>query len=110
MLLLESCCPQCDSQRIAALLASLPDPKRLLSLAEHHGVIAQLSAAVEPLLASPDCAPLAAALRGSRKRQVLSTLALTAELLRLSNLLRADRVEAVAIKGPALAIRAYGDS
>jgi len=110
---LRECCsrPQ-DSARIAALLRSHPPSDALPRLAEEHGVVAQLVAAIDASdSAPPQVSPeLVQSLRAARKAQTVSTLALSAELFRILELLQNARLNPAVIKGPSLALRAYGDA
>ncbi len=95
--------------RLRELLAQRIDWDILLGLARGHGMVPLLS---RHLLAHAD--PLVpAAARDSLRRHVTEsarrTLALTGELLRLLRLLRDAHIPALVLKGPVLALAAYGD-
>jgi len=86
----------------------------LVRLAEEHGVVTQLLAGLEAQDAhdAPQRVPpaLLQSLRSARKAQAFSTLALTAELFRILELLQKANLAPAVIKGPSLALRAYGDA
>src|SRR5258708_12379516 len=106
--LLECASPACDPRRLADLLRSV-DWARLLALAEEHGVEGHLATSfrlLEGTLVPPEMRQKLA----ERKRvQTFFTLRLNAELFRLLEQFRAHGIGAVAIKGPVLAVQAYGD-
>ena len=106
--LLECASPACDPRRLADLLWSA-DWARLLALAEEHGVEGHLATSfrlLEGALVPPEIRQKLA----ERKRvQTFFTLRLNAELFRLLEQFRAHGIGAVAIKGPVLAVQAYGD-
>src|SRR5882724_7169176 len=106
--LLECASPSCDPRRLADLLRSV-DWARLLALAEEHGVEGHLATSfrlLEGTLVPPEMRQKLA----ERKRvQTFFTLRLNAELFWLLEQFRAHGIGAVAIKGPVLAVQAYGD-
>lgn len=104
--LLESCASRPNPQRIGALLTQEPKWKELVSLAEEHGVVAQLDAAISNGKIPEE---IAASLRQRHRAQLMFTLSMTAELVRLLEKFRAAGVEAIVVKGPVLSMRAYGD-
>ncbi len=109
-LLLECCAPRPSSERIRALLSRGPDWKALLTLAEEHGVLAQLDSQLR--LAAADISipqEVDALLRKRHREQLISTLGMTAEMFRILGDLAAAGVEAMVVKGPVLSVRAYGD-
>jgi len=77
-----------------------------LLLAERHGVLPQLDAALADL-SRP--AGFAVAVRDRRRLHLVRTLALSGELLRLLGILERGGFETLLFKGPALSLRAYGD-
>ncbi|MEQ1353808.1 MAG: nucleotidyltransferase family protein, partial [Candidatus Acidiferrum sp.] len=82
----------------------------LFTLAEEHGVIALLAAALRRFddgVARPD---ITQKIHEYHRAQVLSAMKMTAELFRLVDLFRAAALETVLVKGPTLAMRAYGDT
>jgi hypothetical protein len=82
------------------------DGARLLALAGRHRMIPLLH---RHLRGSGLPQPVAARLRARNAEEVHRTLRLAGELLRLMDALSSAGVEALAYKGPALAMRAYGD-
>ncbi len=86
------------------------DWPRLLQLAEDHGVTGQLTARLLQL--DPDLVPPATrqALVERQRAQIFTTLRMNAELLRLLERFRAAEIGALVVKGPVLAVQAYGDS
>jgi hypothetical protein len=82
------------------------DWTRLMALAERHRMIPLLH---RHLRGSDLPEPFAAGLRARNAREVHRALRLAGELLRLMDALSPAGIEALAYKGPALAMRAYGD-
>jgi hypothetical protein len=111
-LLLEACSFLHDSTRFRDLAAKVkkPKPEALLNLAEAHGVLAQLAAVFDSDVVVSFPPEIHEFLRARRRVQMVSALSLTAELFRFLELLNRAGVEAVTVKGPVLALRAYGDS
>ena len=108
-LLLECCAPHSNLDRVRSLVAMQPDWRTLLSLAEEHGVIAQLDAALRstnPEKIPPEIDKL---LRERHRTQLAFTLGMTAELFHLLKKLQSCGVESMVVKGPVLSVRAYGD-
>jgi hypothetical protein len=106
--LLEAASPSYDFSRLARLLRS-PDASRLIILAEEHGVIGHLAACLG-CLEEDALQPQARQLLIDRQRaQNFTTLRLTAELFRLLERFASVGVAALVVKGPVLAVRAYGD-
>jgi hypothetical protein len=110
-LLLECCAPQASPERIRALLHEKPDWKALLTLAEEHGVLAQLDSQLRAAAASGAPLPqeVDALLQRRHREQLMSTLGMTAEMFRVLGNFAAAGVEAIIVKGPVLSVRAYGD-
>ncbi len=107
--LLECAAPHDDSARLRELLRAVSWPA-LFTMAEEHGVIASLSGSLrrfDESIAPPD---IAQKIREYHRAQVLSAMKMTAELFRLVDLFRAAGLETVLVKGPTLAMRAYGDT
>ena len=107
--LLECASPRADFARLGELLHTVSWPA-LFTMAEEHGVIALLAAALrrfDDQIAPPD---IAQKIREYHRAQVLSAMKMTAELFRLVDLFRATGLETVLVKGPTLAMRAYGDT
>jgi Uncharacterised nucleotidyltransferase len=106
--LLECASPTQDRQRLAGLLPSA-DWTRLLVLAEDHGVTGHLAASLRGL--EEDLVPpeIRQELADRRRAQNLFTLRLTAELFRILDRFTSEGIDALVVKGPALAMQAYGD-
>src|SRR6266436_8712828 len=106
--LLECASPSHDGQRLAGLLRSV-DWARLLTLAEEHGVAGHLAASLRGLeegLIPPETRQ---ALVDRKREQNFFTLRLTAELFRLLDRFTSEGIGALVVKGPVLAVQAYGD-
>ena len=96
-----------DLERIRAL-APEAGWSRVLAYAERHRVRPALARGVASL---PDVvAPSAVAedLRAARKAHAIRALAMSADLVGVLDLLRASGIDALAYKGPVLAMTAYG--
>jgi Uncharacterised nucleotidyltransferase len=107
-LLLECCAPRPSWERIRSLLAKNPKWRELLWLAEEHGVLAQLDAAICGT-GGEISEEIDASLRQRHRAQLMFTLSMTAELFRILENFRASGVESIVVKGPVLSMRAYGD-
>lgn len=107
--LLECASPTFDSQRFAELLRGKLNWPALLTLAEEHGIVGQLAERIRE--SEESCVPheVRQELREKRKAQVLFSMSLNAELFRLLGKFFAAGVEAMAVKGPVLSTRAYGN-
>ena len=81
----------------------------LVSLAEEHGVIAQLHEQLHKEATGGIPGEIGKSLRDRHRAQLLFTLSLTAELFRLLEKFRSAGVESIVVKGPVLSVRAYGD-
>jgi hypothetical protein len=106
--LLECASPSHDRQRLAGLLRSA-DWARLLILAEEHGVVGHLTASLRGLeqeLVPPE---IRQALVDRQRAQIFFTLRLTAELFRILDRFTSEGIGALVVKGPVLAVQAYGD-
>ena len=106
--LLECASPTFDAARFVELARSA-DWSRLLVLAEEHGVLGHLAARVRRLDENFVPAEIRQMLLDDHREQVFSTLRMTAELVRLLQLFAAKGISALIVKGPALAMQAYGD-
>jgi hypothetical protein len=107
-LLLECASPQPDARRLAELARSADWPKLLL-LAEDHGVMGHLAARLRGLDASLVPPETMQALLERQRAQIFFSLKMTAELFRLLDLFASEGIGALAVKGPVLAVQAYGD-
>jgi hypothetical protein len=106
--LLECCSPSCDWVRLTKLFAAVSWPA-LVNLAADHGLIAQLANAATQAPASTPPG-FALKIRELHRAQIFSTLQMTAELFRLVGIFGAAKLSCVLVKGPVLALRAYGDT
>src|SRR5467141_180104 len=106
--LLECASPSCDRQRLRALLRSV-DWARLLILAEEHGVAGHLTASLRGLKEDLIPPETRQALVDRQRAQVVFTLRLTAELFRILDRFTSEGIGALVVKGPVLAVQAYGD-
>lgn len=106
--LLECASPRCDVRKLSELIQTADWP-RLLCLAEEHGVAGHLAAAsrmVDSALIPPE---VEKALADQQRAQVLFSLRMTAELFRVLECFASSGIEALVVKGPVLAVEAYGD-
>jgi hypothetical protein len=106
--LLEIASPACDPRRLADMLRSV-EWSRLLTLAEDHGVEGHLAASVHRLEGALVPPEIRQTLTDRKRAQTFFTLRLNAELFRLLEQFSANGIGAVVIKGPVLAVQAYGD-
>ena len=106
--LLECVSLSCDPQQLSRLLHPIDWP-RLLVLAEEHSVISHLAASLSGL--DPTAVPpeIKLALLDRQRVQNFLALRLTAELFRLLELFAAKNIPLLVVKGPVLALQAYGD-
>jgi hypothetical protein len=109
--LVECARPFSDPTDLAELLAKKFDWPRLFVLAQEHGLLplaaARLRAlAVDASLLPPD---VAHQLREGQRKQAVFTLGLTAELFRILDRFTSCSIEVLLTKGPALAVRCYGN-
>jgi hypothetical protein len=98
-----------DLSKLSALLHEVSWPA-LMTLAAAHGVTSRLASAVTRLQENLVSQEFAHKLRQLQRAQVLSTLQMTAELFRLVDQFRDAGLDIVLVKGPSLALRAYGDT
>jgi len=114
-LLLTACSSPVPQAQTILNLARDQDWNRVFAAAEKHGVTNLLAARLSGLaqtFADARTAFLSAALTQLKARQrnlLFSAMAMTAELLRLLDRFSSAGVGAVPVKGPVLALRAYGD-
>src|ERR1700676_527646 len=94
---------------LSALLREVSWPA-LVTLAEAHGVISLLASAAAQF--EEDIVPpeFAHKIRQLHRAQVLSALQMTIELFRLVDQFRDAGLATLLVKGPCLALRAYGDT
>ena len=107
-MLLECTSPTFDAPRFVELARSA-DWSPLLVLAEAHGVLGHLAVRVRGLDENIVPADIRQMLLEHHREQVFSTLRMTAELFRLLELFAANEIPTLIVKGPALAMQAYGD-
>ena len=107
-LLCECASPARDVARLQKLLPVVDWP-RLLLLAEDHGVIAHVAVCLNDYSAPSAPTEIKKTLDERRRAQNILTLGLTAELFRLLDVFAACGISALVIKGPVLAVQAYGD-
>ncbi|HVH50171.1 MAG TPA: nucleotidyltransferase family protein, partial [Candidatus Bathyarchaeia archaeon] len=106
-LLLQSCALPRDPAKISALAAEVDDVESLFRLADEHGVIAHLAAALATDADARIPTILRDSLRTHRRLRLLLSLTLTAELFRILELFRKSQIECIVLKGPVLSLRAY---
>src|SRR5713226_2350071 len=106
--LLECASPAQDRERLARLFGPV-DWTRLLAPAEDHGVTGHLAASLcglEEDLVPPE---IRQALADWQRARNFFTLRLTAELFRVLERFNSEGIGALVVKGPVLAMQAYGD-
>ncbi|MGA2418745.1 MAG: nucleotidyltransferase family protein [Candidatus Acidiferrum sp.] len=82
----------------------------LLALAEDHGVTQLLATAVRNLPTEGVPSGIRATLAERRRTQHFLTLRMSAELFRLAERFKRQNIGMLVVKGPALAVQAYGDA
>jgi hypothetical protein len=107
--LLQCASPHTDSSPLSALFREVSWPT-LFTLAEVHGVVSLLASGVARLGENLTPPGFAHKIRQVHRAQVLSALQMTAELFRLVDQFRDAGLDALLVKGPTLALRAYGDT
>ncbi len=107
--LLQCASPHYDLSILSALLSKVSWPA-LVTLAEAHGVISLLASSLGQLPENLVPPEFAHKIRELHRAQVLSALQMTAELFRLADQFRDAGLDVVLVKGPTLALRAYGDT
>jgi hypothetical protein len=106
--LLECASPQPDVQKLSALVQAANGP-RLLELAAEHGVLGHLAARLGKMDGGPLLRETRQALLDGQRAQNFVTLRMTAELFRVLDQFASAGIAALVVKGPVLAVRAYGD-
>lgn len=101
--------PAPDRVLLEKRLRSAFSSENLLALAEFHGLVPLLAQRFDDL--EDDLVPsdLRKELRERRRAQLVHTLSLTAEMFRLLRSFQVEGIDAVAVKGPTLAMQAFGD-
>ena len=108
-LLVECASPSPNPHTLGELLRQPLDWPLLLALSDEHGVLGLLSARLHEV--DEALAPeIRKELQDWRRTQTVFSLSLTAELFRLLEHFASQRIETLAIKGPALSVRCYGDA
>jgi hypothetical protein len=106
--LLECASPQPDVQKLSALVHAANGP-RLLELAAEHGVLGHLAARLGKMQGDSLPPETRQALLDGQRAQNFVTLRMTAELFRVLAQFVSAGIGALVVKGPVLAVRAYGD-
>jgi hypothetical protein len=106
--LLECTSSSHDRERLAGLLRSA-DWARLLVLAEEHGVAGHLAACLRGLEENLVPPEVRQTLVDRQRAQIFFTLRLTADLFRILDRFNSEGIGALVVKGPVLAVQAYGD-
>ena len=101
--------PTRAADEVAGLLRDA-DGERLLALAENHGVMPLVAAALLSLPGGAISAAIRAELSEHQRAHHFFTLRMSAELFRLSDLFAAQNIGVLLVKGPALAMQAYGEA
>jgi Uncharacterised nucleotidyltransferase len=107
--LLQCASSHSDLSILSALLSKV-SWSALVTLAEAHGVISLLASSLGQLQENLVPPEFAHKIRELHRAQVLSALQMTAELFRLVDQFRDAGLDTVLVKGPTLALRAYGDT
>lgn len=108
-ILLECASAQPDPTRLAPLLQDARWD-RLLGLAETHGIVNQLAVRIRETAGVTVPAPFREQLLCLQRAQLLSGLALIAEMTRVLERLASAGIQTLVLKGPALSLQAYGDA
>jgi len=98
-----------DQASLSGILGAV-DWTALLALADDHGVTQQLAATVQKLPAAAIPSSARAMLVERQRAQLFLTLRMSAELFRLADRFSALNIPMMLVKGPALAVQAYGDA
>ncbi len=106
--LLECASPQPDAQKLSALVHAA-NGSRLLELAAEHGVPGHLAARLGKMDADSVLQETQRALLDGQRAQNFVTLRMTAELFRVLDQFASVGIGVLVVKGPVLAVRAYGD-
>jgi hypothetical protein len=94
---------------VAELLPRLDWPQAL-ALAEEHGVVAQIATRLCHLSGNGIPEQARQRLQELHRAQLFATLRITGELFRVLERFAAKEIECLVVKGPALAMQAYGDA
>ena len=106
--LLEFASPVPDTSGLVGLAPSV-NWSHMLVLAEEHGVLGHVAKRLSELDENLVPVETRTALLENHRSQVFATLRMTRELFRLLDLFAAQDIPALVVKGPVLAMQAYGD-
>lgn len=98
-----------ETEQLSAVLGSDVDWANLLRLAERHCIVPLLYKQIESLNIDPIPADALAKLQAANQENTHTNLFLTGELIKLLDSLDASGILAIPLKGPTLAVQAYGD-
>jgi len=107
--LLECAAPGGNVQRLADLIPNISSWPVLLERAEYHGVARLLAEYVTNLDSVFVPSEIRAELRELQRAHIASAFRFTAELFRLLRCFAEAGIQVLVTKGPALAVRCYGD-
>jgi Uncharacterised nucleotidyltransferase len=107
--LLQCASPHADLSILSELLHQVSWPA-LFALATEQGVVSLLASNMAQCEEDRVPAAFADKIRQLQRTQMLSALQMTAELFRLVDRFRDAALDIVLVKGPVLAVRAYGDT
>jgi hypothetical protein len=107
--LLACAAPGGNAQRLANLIPNISSWPVLLERAEYHGVAQLLAECMTNLDNAFVPSEIRAKLRELQRAHIASALRFTAELFRLLLCFAEAGIEVLVTKGPALAVRCYGD-
>jgi len=110
LLLRESCSPHPDQKKMNDLLQHPQNWEAIAALAVRHGVLAHLVARLNTFPDAGIPPEARQTLQELHRTQIIHTLRITAELLRLVTMLHGEGLEVPVVKGPVLSVRAYGDA
>jgi hypothetical protein len=107
-LLLECASPHAEAKKIEELARAV-DWQRMLLLAEEHGVEGHVATRVREM--DPRIIPeeIRHTLQERHRGQVFSALRMSAEMFQLLERFASEGIEVLVVKGPVLAVQAYGD-
>jgi hypothetical protein len=105
----ECAAPQPDAGRLDKLLTASLDWNAFISLARSHSVLPLVEFRLRNVDQSLVPSEIRQSLSETMRAHAVFTLSLTAELFRLLNEFDAAGISALITKGPALAVRCYGD-
>lgn len=109
-LIVECCAHDPREQAIREAAAQIRDWSTVLALAEDHGVLAQLARRLQEYREMSRSAGFDRELKERRRSWIAAGMMRAAELFRSLDVLGEAQVAVLAVKGPELAARAYGDA